>query len=171
MPWRYQYTQKNTCITFVQCWPSVFDVGPALYKYYTNVLCLLGGWGGLLWTDNLAKTINLLAWLGDPSRHEAGKVMMTNGDELTTCRDASWSLHVVTNRRRPCPSRRPSPNNGHVTRCQATRHVRTCAKRHKFNLTSRKYICYFLFISRIREISALPPDKGENLRTFWAPEA
>ena len=36
-----QQTQ-NTCITFVQCQPNVFDVGPTLYKCYTNVLCLLG---------------------------------------------------------------------------------------------------------------------------------
>ena len=32
----------NICITFVQCWSNVEDVGPALYKCYTNVLCLLG---------------------------------------------------------------------------------------------------------------------------------
>ena len=30
---------QNICITFVQC---VGDVGPALDKCYTNVLCLLG---------------------------------------------------------------------------------------------------------------------------------
>ena len=36
-----QQTQ-NICITFIQRRPSVFDVGPTLYKYYTNVLCLLG---------------------------------------------------------------------------------------------------------------------------------
>ena len=35
-----QYTQ-NICITFVQSWANVEDVGPALYKCYTNVLCLL----------------------------------------------------------------------------------------------------------------------------------
>ena len=33
---------QNTCITFVQRWPNVFDVGPILYKCYTSVLCLLG---------------------------------------------------------------------------------------------------------------------------------
>ena len=38
---RSQQTQ-NICITFVQRRPHVFDVGPALYKCYTNVLCLLG---------------------------------------------------------------------------------------------------------------------------------
>ena len=38
---RSQQTQ-NICITFVQRRPNVFDVGPALYKCYTNVLCLLG---------------------------------------------------------------------------------------------------------------------------------
>ena len=33
---------QNVCITFVQRRPNVFDVGPTLYKCYTNVLCLLG---------------------------------------------------------------------------------------------------------------------------------
>ena len=33
---------ENICITFIQCRPNVFDVGPTLYKCYTNVLCLLG---------------------------------------------------------------------------------------------------------------------------------
>ena len=36
-----QQTQ-NICITFMQCWTNVEDVGPTLYKCYTNVLCLLG---------------------------------------------------------------------------------------------------------------------------------
>ena len=36
-----QQTQ-NICITFVQRRPNVYDVGPTLYKSYTNVLCLLG---------------------------------------------------------------------------------------------------------------------------------
>ena len=36
-----QQTQ-NICITFVQRRPNVFDVGPTLYKCYTNVLCLPG---------------------------------------------------------------------------------------------------------------------------------
>ena len=33
----------NICITFVQCRLNVFDVGPTLYKCYTNVLRLPGG--------------------------------------------------------------------------------------------------------------------------------
>ena len=33
---------QNICITFVQCWTNVEDVGPTLYKCYTSVLCLLG---------------------------------------------------------------------------------------------------------------------------------
>ena len=37
-----QQTQ-NISITFVQRQTNVFDVGPTLYKCYTNVLCLLGG--------------------------------------------------------------------------------------------------------------------------------
>ena len=33
----------NMCIiTFEEGRPNVFDVGPTLYKYYTNVLSLLG---------------------------------------------------------------------------------------------------------------------------------
>ena len=36
-----QQTQ-NSCITFIQCWTSVVDARPTLYKCYTNVLCLLG---------------------------------------------------------------------------------------------------------------------------------
>ena len=49
---------ESICITFVQRRPNVFDVGPTLYKCYTNALCLLVvdpvvgggvwccGWGG-----------------------------------------------------------------------------------------------------------------------------
>ena len=33
---------RHICITFIQCWPNVEDVGPTLYKCYTNVLCSLG---------------------------------------------------------------------------------------------------------------------------------
>ena len=33
---------KNMCIPFVQYWTNGEDVGPTLYKYFTNVLCLLG---------------------------------------------------------------------------------------------------------------------------------
>ena len=36
-----QLTQ-NICITIIQFWTNVEDVGPTLYKCYTNVLCLLG---------------------------------------------------------------------------------------------------------------------------------
>ena len=36
-----QQTQ-NICIPFIQRRPNVVDVGPTLYKCYTNVLCLLG---------------------------------------------------------------------------------------------------------------------------------
>ena len=43
---RSQPTQ-NICITFKQCWINVEDVGPTLYKCFTNVLCLLG-WAGAL---------------------------------------------------------------------------------------------------------------------------
>ena len=35
-------SKHNFCITFIQCWADVEDVGPALNHCYTNVLCLLG---------------------------------------------------------------------------------------------------------------------------------
>ena len=38
-----QQTQ-NICIAYVQRRPNVSDVGPALYKGYTDVLCLLVDW-------------------------------------------------------------------------------------------------------------------------------
>ena len=36
---RYLYPEnaKHFCITFVQCWNNIEDVGPTLYKCYTNV--------------------------------------------------------------------------------------------------------------------------------------
>ena len=40
--WTATQQTETICITFVQRRPNVFDVGPALYKCYTNVLCLLG---------------------------------------------------------------------------------------------------------------------------------
>ena len=39
--WVCTQQTQNICITSVQCWTNVEDVGPTLYKCYTNVLCLL----------------------------------------------------------------------------------------------------------------------------------
>ena len=33
---------QNICITFIQCWIRVEDVGPTLFSLYTNGLRLLG---------------------------------------------------------------------------------------------------------------------------------
>ena len=42
-PCVYRHLVNTTHLyDFVQCWPNVEDVGPTLYKCYTNVLCLLG---------------------------------------------------------------------------------------------------------------------------------
>ena len=44
--------KQNICITFIQRWTNVEDVGPTLYKCFTNVSCLLGhclNWS-FLWT-------------------------------------------------------------------------------------------------------------------------
>ena len=53
--WRWisggaQQTQ-NICITFVQCWSNVEDVGTTLYKCYTNALYLPLGQHQRRWTD------------------------------------------------------------------------------------------------------------------------
>ena len=42
----------NICITFVQCRPNVGDVGPTLYKCYTNGLCLLRWHNKSTWIYN-----------------------------------------------------------------------------------------------------------------------
>ena len=46
---------QNICITFIQRRPNVSDVGPTLYKCYTNVLCLLGS---PLWSRRIAFVIS-----------------------------------------------------------------------------------------------------------------
>ena len=40
--WDVCQQTQNICITFIQCWTSVEDVGPTFYECYTNALCLLG---------------------------------------------------------------------------------------------------------------------------------
>ena len=50
---------------FMQCWTNVEDVGPTLYKYYTNVLCLLGNilkpsmWYGAVWQHKFRGLIKI----------------------------------------------------------------------------------------------------------------
>ena len=39
---------QNICITFVPRGPGGFDVGPTLYKCYTNGLCLLRRWADIV---------------------------------------------------------------------------------------------------------------------------
>ena len=41
IPGTHTQQTQNICITFVQSWPNVFDVGQKLYRGYANVLCLL----------------------------------------------------------------------------------------------------------------------------------
>ena len=70
---------QSICITFVQCWTNVEDVGPTLYKCYTNALCLLGlylgfvplSWLGIFITageignnDDLSKRNNIITTMG-----------------------------------------------------------------------------------------------------------
>ena len=44
-------TSSDSCITFVQRRPNVFDVGPTLYKCYTNVLASDQGLAGQVTTQ------------------------------------------------------------------------------------------------------------------------
>ena len=42
-PRLYRHPVNTTHLyDFIQCWTNVEDVGPTLYKRYTNILCLLG---------------------------------------------------------------------------------------------------------------------------------
>ena len=54
----FQQTQ-NMCITFMQRRPKVFDIGPTLYKCYTNVLLtskqLTDGWSVAQTSDRLLR--------------------------------------------------------------------------------------------------------------------
>ena len=47
----------NICITFVQCWPNVGDVGPTLYKCYTFIalLCVQLNWVDRLTLSNTSR--------------------------------------------------------------------------------------------------------------------
>ena len=57
------------CITVVQRRPNIFDVGPILYKCYTNVLRLLGSsfihehWLRLIMTDQQSVAVRHLSFL------------------------------------------------------------------------------------------------------------
>ena len=50
---------------FMQCWTNVEDVGPTLYKCYTNVLCLLGQEDFL---SNIVHLFNVGSMLGQRRR-------------------------------------------------------------------------------------------------------
>ena len=75
-----QQTQ-NICITFVQRRPNVFD---ALYKCYTNVLCLLG------WTQTSKHEALNQCWF------DAGPASQTVGQHWTSIWSTSCLLGVKT---------------------------------------------------------------------------
>ena len=54
-------------MTFVQCWINVEDVGPALYKCYTNVFCLLGC--HTFMADNITLKSNVMSSTEYPSKN------------------------------------------------------------------------------------------------------
>ena len=78
---------QNICITFVQCWTNVEDVGPALCKFYTNVLCLLGMHRNVV----LTSTNRLPSW-NRPNSISVG---------WNTCIIATWWLPEAPGGRQP----------------------------------------------------------------------
>ena len=81
---------------FIQCWTNVEDVGPTLYKCFTNVLCLLGRrtfskkhctffqcWFnvGPFWESDCHVAILELGWFGPPTTH------------LTTHKQHIWAFN------------------------------------------------------------------------------
>ena len=77
------------CITFIQRRPNVFDVGPTLYKCYTNVLCLLGMYVSPMSINNahlsLCKGSNC-DWQGHP---------VSNGGWCSGCACYSFQLKGI----------------------------------------------------------------------------
>ena len=55
---------QNICITFIQRRPNVFDVGPTLYKCYTDILCLLSGYDSLIGKTIIIRFYILLQGIG-----------------------------------------------------------------------------------------------------------
>ena len=64
MPDSSQQTQ-NICVTFIQCWTNVEDVGSTLYKCYTNVffVCWVANQLLIKATNRIFAGINSTHWL------------------------------------------------------------------------------------------------------------
>ena len=50
----------------VQRSPNVFDVGPTLYKFYTNILCLLGTFQTLTMHERIILRLLRIPWFPTP---------------------------------------------------------------------------------------------------------
>ena len=72
------YTQ-NICLTFVQCRPSVYDVGPTLYKCYTNVLCLRLR---LRWADIVQIVYKCIVCIRKTTYRRSNKLMSNFLDQI-----------------------------------------------------------------------------------------
>ena len=76
---------QNICIIFIQRRLNVFDVGPTLYKCYTNILCLLGCRAHVLLTQagkvqTKAQVTVSTGMLNDPDRaHGTGESVTETG--------------------------------------------------------------------------------------------
>ena len=91
----------NDCITFVQRRPNVFDVGPTLYKYYTDALCLLRGvlcWlrigTTLSWVEwSITSVANLKGYWGRWLLGFQLTVRLDNAAEVSLLFKYHWSIH------------------------------------------------------------------------------
>ena len=85
-----QQTQ-NICITFVQRRPNVLDVGPTLYKCYTDVLCLLGV--GFDSRNRLLSTFRLILFISEASLFPDILFIFTNG-VTHVCKNVKFWWHL-----------------------------------------------------------------------------
>ena len=66
---------SNVFITFVQCRPNVFDVGPTLYKCYTNIQFLLGPFKVPLSVRPTRSTMTVFTWPSiTPANYSSSKL-------------------------------------------------------------------------------------------------
>ena len=91
--------KQNICITFMRRRPNVFDVGPTLYKWYTNILCLLGfsvlyfQWIGNVVTCSWWENIWLQETMARYYQHRALKVVELDWDIVS---NNFWNQRVTS---------------------------------------------------------------------------
>ena len=115
-----QQTQ-NICMAFVECWTNVEDVGPTLYKCYTNVLCLLR----LLWLIEWGVMIPCrfnMGWLKQWNNNRETSAAQQSQDYQSILKATDIHIRLVIDRDGGIdqshaldqPPHRPCPNSTHM---------------------------------------------------------